>query len=423
MHYIFLDTNIYLHFRDYEDIDWEKVTEQNGAYEFVLAPIVFSELDKHKYDKNQRLSRKAKEVVKKLDSAIEQGRLARFFVQFQLTNASEDVYLLNSLVRSDADDTLIASILHFKAGIQESDSITFVTNDIGPKRKAQARGIRSLVMDQSYLLNGEVDESERTIKNLQQELNELKNKIPKIEISFREGSNRLKIERKSFTAQKDIFISSKFKRMELLHRQVDPEAEDQNPYINPMILNHINKPTKNQKEQYNEELVAYYLEYREYLEKLYDFICTDNEILKIEIVLRNSGNVPAEDIDVRLFFPINLDFISKKDCPMKPEEPESPKLKRGFIDMFQPSKGIQMQSLILSAQTPIEERIEIEESINGFELKLKSYRLKQHTHWAFPTIHVRPTASFAWKGFPIKYEVIIANVPNLIDGQLNLVFS
>jgi len=83
MHYIFLDTNIYLHFRYFEDIDREKVTQQLGGYEFVLAPVVFSELDKHKYNNNQSLSKRAKEVVNKLYSTIKKGGLAKKIVHNQ----------------------------------------------------------------------------------------------------------------------------------------------------------------------------------------------------------------------------------------------------------------------------------------------------------------------------------------------------
>ena len=141
MHYIFLDTNIYLHFRYFEDIDWEKVTQQLGDYEFVLAPVVFSELDKHKYNNNQSLSKRAKEVVNKLYSTIKKGGLAKKIVHNQKNALPDELFTKNTLSRLNADDNLIASILSFKAGIQDSDFVSFVTYDAGPIILDQKRSV------------------------------------------------------------------------------------------------------------------------------------------------------------------------------------------------------------------------------------------------------------------------------------------
>ena len=46
MKYLFLDTNVYLHYIDFEQIDWKKLIDSD--FTIVVPPIVIREIDKHK---------------------------------------------------------------------------------------------------------------------------------------------------------------------------------------------------------------------------------------------------------------------------------------------------------------------------------------------------------------------------------------
>ncbi len=52
MNYIVLDTNIFIHFRDFDQINWSELVGNNQDYIILIPPTVIDELDRHKYNKN-----------------------------------------------------------------------------------------------------------------------------------------------------------------------------------------------------------------------------------------------------------------------------------------------------------------------------------------------------------------------------------
>jgi hypothetical protein len=66
MVFVFIDTNVLLQFRLFDQVDW---TNELGvpALTLVFAPIVFSELDKYKWAGTRRQKERARAVLRKLD--------------------------------------------------------------------------------------------------------------------------------------------------------------------------------------------------------------------------------------------------------------------------------------------------------------------------------------------------------------------
>ena len=67
--YVFLDTNTFLHFQWFDEIDWPKIHSSNSVT-LVLAPVILSELDEKKYEASPRVRERAKSVIKRLDRYI-----------------------------------------------------------------------------------------------------------------------------------------------------------------------------------------------------------------------------------------------------------------------------------------------------------------------------------------------------------------
>ena len=63
MTYIFLDTNLFLHFQDFEQINWNDIIGTNDTINIALAPTVIDELDKHKYNANRKIQKWAKKIT------------------------------------------------------------------------------------------------------------------------------------------------------------------------------------------------------------------------------------------------------------------------------------------------------------------------------------------------------------------------
>jgi len=73
MNYIALDTNIFIHFKDFDQIDWKSLTSINDSFTIIIPPVVIDELDKHKYNKNPKISRRVKRILPKIEN-LQAGR-------------------------------------------------------------------------------------------------------------------------------------------------------------------------------------------------------------------------------------------------------------------------------------------------------------------------------------------------------------
>jgi predicted ribonuclease YlaK len=70
---IFLDTNIFLHFTSFDEINWLKEGDC-AACEIVLSPFVIDELDKKKVG-TSKVGNRARAVLQKIEKLIETNRL------------------------------------------------------------------------------------------------------------------------------------------------------------------------------------------------------------------------------------------------------------------------------------------------------------------------------------------------------------
>lgn len=69
MRYVFLDTNVFLQFKDFEQIPWgELIWDKN--FTIVVSDVVCWEVDKHKDSARGKVQKRAKKVSRKLASAF-----------------------------------------------------------------------------------------------------------------------------------------------------------------------------------------------------------------------------------------------------------------------------------------------------------------------------------------------------------------
>lgn len=66
MKYLFLDTNVLLHFNSYTDVKWNEII---GSPDFTICitPIVIAELDKYKNSPNKKINKKAKTNLNRIE--------------------------------------------------------------------------------------------------------------------------------------------------------------------------------------------------------------------------------------------------------------------------------------------------------------------------------------------------------------------
>ena len=93
MEIIFIDTNIFLHFENFEQIDWLKLSNSDSC-KLIISPIVIDELDKHKIS-NSKVGKKARKTLNRIEEIIESENdqiKNRVFIEILNTKPNKKIY-------------------------------------------------------------------------------------------------------------------------------------------------------------------------------------------------------------------------------------------------------------------------------------------------------------------------------------------
>jgi hypothetical protein len=336
MKYVFLDTNIFIHFSDFEQLDWPTILHTDKDIVIILAPIVIDELDKHKYNKNPKIAKRVKRLLPKIEAYIDNPKLCKYGLKYISSRPLEFTLIENKLDENEQDDCLLASIIEFSQTLGNNESLVYITNDVGPRLKAKSLNIDTFKLSDAYQLPNEPDETEIKNIKLQNELNDLKSKAPVLSLSFANESNFMKYKRNSLDYSKQNFIETEMKK-----------ARVDNPYLvyrdttkiqntKPSITFLHSAPfslSETQINEYNKELDKYFIEHQKYAERLFEAFVFKSNTIEIDLILNNNGTSPALDIDIEIHFPDGFELFREKDIPKisnKASLPYQPKHRYDF---------------------------------------------------------------------------------------------
>ena len=426
MQYIFLDTNIFIHFVDFEQIDWTSITNSPDVIVITLAPIVIDELDKHKYNKNQRISRRVKKLLPKIESSFDNPEKLRYQIKLVETRPSEITFIENNLDKAEQDDSLLAAILEFKKKITNLDKIIYITNDVGPRLKAKSLNISVQKLNEEFLLPIEPDELEIKNLTLQKELHELKNKTPDVKLCFLDKSNLKIFKRENLEYSKEEFIK---KEIELVKKET--------PFLvyNTLKKDIHKKPlltfakhtlfslSESQVNDYNKELNEYFTKCENYANELFVAFDFRNHSIKIEFLLVNTGTAPAHDIDIEIHFPDGFELITENDLPMLKKKPIPPYKPKNITDynfhinpiarsIINPASNFDMGSIKLNQPTI--------KKTNSYNVSYHLNSLKHNQNFELEPLYAKFNNIGSAKGFKIEYKLIISNLASQVVGQLNI---
>lgn len=429
MHYIFLDTNIFIHFLDFEQIDWNSTLNSDDEIIITFAPIVIDELDKHKYNKNQKVLKRVKKLLPKIEKAVENIQQLKYKLKIVTKRPSENTFLENSLDKSEQDDCLLASIIEFQNKLDLGDNVTYITNDIGPRLKAKSLNILTATLPEEYLLPNEPDELEIKNNSLLKELNEFKNRTPKVDLTFKDGNNLATYKKESLKSTKETFIKNQIEAAKKETPYLIYYPPDKDLYKNPMLAfanNPLFSLSETQITDYNKELDEYYKKYEEYANSLYNLYTVKANTIKIELLLNNAGTAPAQDIDVEIHFPDGFELFGKDDLPKvkkKPTPPYKPKHRHDFnlgninaiASLISPSHKIDLGAIDLNKPTI--------KKTNSYNVNYHLNSLKHNQSFELAPLYAKFDDITNAKGFQIDYKLIISNIANPIVGQMNVNFE
>ncbi|MFC1714630.1 PIN domain-containing protein [Candidatus Poribacteria bacterium] len=340
------DTNIFLHFQSFEEINWKKELDADQAV-LVICPIVSRELDRRKFaDRDPKIRDRAKKAVSSLMKIRKSGGNVREGVTLKFIGKDPVVdWDAEGLNREVQDDWMIATIMQERENISP---LILVTSDIGVQIKAESKEIECHELPDNLLLKPSKSPEEVELEKLRKKVALLENRLPDLKLQFRfedEYTNYLRfhLEEPTIPAVDDEKLSIlKDNLLERVPPPKPPRTKNTTPWVLAGMDLLDSQPEdeieryKKDIDNYIERLQKYYPERGKYLEEM-------SRTVQLQFFLRNIGSAPAEDIDIFLYFPDGFEVREK--LPAKPAEPSTPVPPRTKMQIWQDNCGFSMPSL------------------------------------------------------------------------------
>lgn len=431
--HVFIDTNIFLHYRPIDDILWKDVV---GAKKVVVcvAPIVVEELDdqkdSHRLTKIRQRARKALQTIEQ--SMVEDNFQIREGVSLQCTGEPDISFPEHGLRENKNDDNLVASVLSLNR--ETRDTALLVTGDTGPRIKAASFDIPCMGLPEKYRAQSALSEIEKKNRQLQRKINRLENQLPELELVFEGGENHCEFRVSDYNplTEKEIDakleeIKEQYPQKEFSSRKNPEEIESIGAMFqaNPVPFS---MPSKEQIERYNDRLDDFYDKYKEYM-KTREFIKDIRaRMITIYVIIENRGSAPAKDIDVFMHFPDGFKLFSDADLPDmdadKPQPPQEPK--GGIADLAANLNALTRNPMNLDhvhmprTTPPGNVSSPNIEQTNSYDVNFSVRKLKHTMRERCGPFYVVFDSFESASSFEIKYRINTASLPDDTEGKLGV---
>ena len=298
MKYLFLDTNIYLHFKHFEQIDWKSLF--NDDVTICVPQRVLVEIDKHKDQSRGKIQKKAKTISARLGEVLLQGLTSQVPLK-DIPDPPATAFDDPQYHKEISDDWIILSALH--CSINNTD-IVIVAYDNGILLKAKQHGLGYFLMPDDLLLVEEASEEEKEIKQLRQQLDKFKNRLPNPKVEFEGETALLTIEKPQFINIKDELAAyeQELKGSHAYQPLTDARSSNDISYLFGSVTQ-LAYSTIEQRKKYNKELDEYFekkLKLKEFL--LYHDVM-EQRFRKNKLHTRQCGYSPVGRHHCVLHFP------------------------------------------------------------------------------------------------------------------------
>ena len=177
-----LDTNVYLHYKWFEDIPWKEIIQSEFGYTDKKIGIgvpmkVLQEISDKKDSGRGKIKKRAKKVSSFMGDVFlsgKTGKVAMCKIPLPKDHDFDDI----NFHLSNSDDIIVLSVINSDIS---SNSI-IVSADVPMLLKAKESNLRIYKIDDKYRLNEELTEDEKKLKELEEELASYKNRLSDIKV-------------------------------------------------------------------------------------------------------------------------------------------------------------------------------------------------------------------------------------------------
>lgn len=337
MKYLFLDTNIFIHYKGYEDIPWKNLLNTSDSISVVLASIILREINGHKDNAKGRVRNKARKMSEKFNNILLKNQQSRIPLLYcRETPIEEKEKAVFDLTVND--DRFLLNVMH---SAYPKEDVYVVSNDTDLLLKAKESELNILPMDETYRSAEEPTDEEKELKKTKEELARWTNRCSNPKIVFCEtDSECMEFEQIHYKPLEEIVeekvIEEALKYPEEKDKQIKTENFLESFHQQMIMLSKLTiQHTPEEKMCFNQMRNEYLKAFREketlnVKRKMYEYAFKQ---LKVKVV--NEGTAQTGDLHIVLKFPNDIKLYSPKEsiCRYEYDNPIVPKYNRLFANI------------------------------------------------------------------------------------------
>ncbi|MEN6521056.1 MAG: PIN domain-containing protein [Armatimonadota bacterium] len=396
---ILIDTNILLHYRQLDQIDWLKEFDVERIV-ILIPPVVIGELEDHKVRNQSKLLRhRAADCVKWLNSVINSKGLEaeiRNGVVLRFLDYEPHIdFSLHRLRHRIEDDRLLAHAIEWNNDHPDSP-VTILTSDTGVNVKARGRKLQAVFWaGNKYLLPEEEDSDQKRIRNLERENAKLKSRMPVLDIMFADMKKHQEFCLEEIPKQK----------IEMCCKEIWERNQSGRRYIFDDNFSQY---------EHDERVRGYLKNYESWLKQVSYY---QGHIVAMRFLVANGGNVPAEDVDIKISFPTGIVLSGNNNVGLEPEKP-----KVSLAWQSSPVPPFVKSETMMQTPKPMA-GIEINGPVISEEDASVSYHLNRVKHKQpiyLPPAYIVYDDPADAKDQSVQYHIFADNQPEVVKGTLHL---
>lgn len=416
MKYIFLDTNVFFHFKDFEQIPWGELVDDTD-FKIVVSDIVEGEIDKNKDSARGKVQKRAKLVSSKLgDAFLDEKKLSVDidFCQSCPSKLSEEQKARFN--PQSQDDQILMCIL---ASCYPKDEIVLVSHDNTMLIKAKANGLLYLRMPELYKIKEELSAEEKELESYKKELAELKNRLPKPILALN-GEKTILSLKKTPPFKVEECVNEHMEEIKIKYPHIGKPNENKNA-----SLSNFSKAALVLSDEYNIRMYNTYLDaYYKTEEKYWRVVVTKNALEsrmeELSFVLINEGTAETGNVDIFIEIPAEVKLYTD-DCKkhFKMEIPSTP-------TPYKPFSSIYLNDAFKSNSQILYDCVDVWNLENPVQHPSIHYSTSSVNHSLCRTLSVDSVYYIDKEtcgNFSIKYRIVDSKISRPIEGEIHVVIK
>jgi hypothetical protein len=418
----FPDTNIFLHFRAFEKIDWPEELGADNVH-LKIAGVVSWELTKHREshpvehirDRARKTLRAVREIAIDGEGTIESS--VTLSCETQLVGYDMAAIGLDA---HSQDDCILAAILDYRAKHPE-EQVVLITDDDPFAVRAHTYGVASRALREELRIPPQPDKRQKQIQDLKQQLREAKTNLPRLSIGFPSGGATCEIPLKP-----DVVVTN-----EDAQRWVAAQIAPLHPAKSVESWRGLAKQAKTRSEmlelsapflealastgefmatQANTARVRYFAQSAEYYLLAWKHANDTGRTQELRLVVSNTGTVPAEDLNIFFRIPKVVSVFADDALPPPPTPPTAPGQKP--TPTTKKTASMSPRPICFVRWTDVGDH---------WEFHYVLPRLNHHLTETLTGLHVRFPSYEMASAFTIEYRLAAVNAPDAATGKLHVV--